>query len=136
MHTRGFWSSFRSWFKNLGKADAGGYRWGRSAQGKFNFGNLTTGSSQVQHFDCLVFTTNHSLEVTSHTSSTYPNMQKVFVSDTVSCFVYTDYRDVYKRQGNLPPRPLWAPTFEQVGGKKVLKETIVRELRKEIRKYR
>lgn len=29
VHTRGFWSSFRSWFKNLGKADAGGYRWGR-----------------------------------------------------------------------------------------------------------
>ena len=40
------------------------------------------------------------------------------------------------RGGNLPPRPLWAPAFEQVGGKKVLKETIVRELRKEIRKYR
>ena len=29
VHTRGFWSSFRSCFKNLGKADAGGYRWGR-----------------------------------------------------------------------------------------------------------
>ena len=40
------------------------------------------------------------------------------------------------RGGNLPPRPLWAPAFEQIGGKKVLKETIVRELRKEIRKYR
>lgn len=41
-----------------------------------------------------------------------------------------------RRGGNLPPRPLWAPAFEQVGGKKVLKETIVRELRKEIRKHR
>lgn len=40
------------------------------------------------------------------------------------------------RGGNLPPRPLWKPAFEQVGGKKVLKETLVRELRKEIRKYR
>lgn len=40
------------------------------------------------------------------------------------------------RGENLPPRPLWKPAFEQVGGKKVLKETIVRELRKEIRRYR
>lgn len=40
------------------------------------------------------------------------------------------------RGDNLPPRPLWKPAFEQVGGKKVLKETIVRELRKEIRRYR
>lgn len=40
------------------------------------------------------------------------------------------------RGGNLPPRPLWAPAFKQIGGKKVLKEIIVRELRKEIRKYR
>ena len=27
--TRGFWSSLRGWFKKIGKADAGGYRWGR-----------------------------------------------------------------------------------------------------------
>lgn len=40
------------------------------------------------------------------------------------------------RGDNLPPRPLWKPVFEQVGGKKVLKETLVRELRKEIRRYR
>lgn len=40
------------------------------------------------------------------------------------------------RGGNLPPRPLWKPAFEQVGGKKVLKETLIRELRKEIRRYR
>lgn len=40
------------------------------------------------------------------------------------------------REGNLPPRPLWKPAFNQIGGKKVLKEIIVRELRKEIRKYK
>lgn len=29
IHTRGFWSSFRNWFKRIGSADSGGYRWGR-----------------------------------------------------------------------------------------------------------
>ena len=38
VHTRGFWSSFRSWFKNLGKADAGGYRWGRDDAGGYRWG--------------------------------------------------------------------------------------------------
>lgn len=40
------------------------------------------------------------------------------------------------RGGNLPARPLWKPAFEQVGGTKVLKKTIVSELRKEIRRYK
>lgn len=38
------------------------------------------------------------------------------------------------RNGNLPPRPLWKPAMEQIGGSKELKRILVNELRKEIRK--
>lgn len=38
------------------------------------------------------------------------------------------------RDGNLPPRPLWAPTFKTVGGKAVLQKEIRNEVRKEIRR--
>lgn len=38
------------------------------------------------------------------------------------------------RDGNLPPRPLWAPAFKAAGGKDVLQKEIRNEIRKEIRR--
>lgn len=38
------------------------------------------------------------------------------------------------RDGYVPPRPLWSPSYEAIGGKEVLKQAIVNELRKGIRK--
>ena len=40
------------------------------------------------------------------------------------------------RGGNLGGRGVWGGGLEEVGGKKVVKESIVREVGKEIRKYR
>lgn len=38
------------------------------------------------------------------------------------------------RDGNLPPRPLWAHAFEAAGGKAALQKEIRNEVRKEIRR--
>ena len=38
------------------------------------------------------------------------------------------------RDGNLPPRPLWAPAFKAAGGKAALQKEIRNEVRKEIRR--
>lgn len=38
------------------------------------------------------------------------------------------------RDGNLPPRPLWAPAFKAAGGKAALQKAIRNEVRKEIRR--
>lgn len=40
------------------------------------------------------------------------------------------------RDGNLPPRPLWAPAFKAAGGKAALQKEIRNEVRKEIRRIR
>lgn len=40
------------------------------------------------------------------------------------------------RDGNLPPRPLWAPAFKAAGGKAALQKEIRNEVRKEIREIR
>lgn len=39
------------------------------------------------------------------------------------------------RDGRIPPRPLWKPAFEVMGGKSGLEKEIRNQLRKEIRKY-
>lgn len=38
------------------------------------------------------------------------------------------------RDGNLPPRPLWAPAFKAASGKAALQKEIRNEVRKEIRR--
>lgn len=84
-----------------------------------------------------------SVQIVKQKNRTYvgipPNLKKTRKGDRTSKRTLNQVAIMLEygsRGGNLPPRPLWAPAFEQVGGKKVLKETIVRELRKEIRKYR
>lgn len=37
--------------------------------------------------------------------------------------------------GKIPARPLWIPLFESVGGKAKFKQELVKEIRKQIRKY-
>ena len=37
--------------------------------------------------------------------------------------------------GKVPARPLWIPLFESVGGKAKFKQELVKEIRKQIRKY-
>ena len=37
--------------------------------------------------------------------------------------------------GKVPARPLWIPLFESVGGKAKFKQELVKEIRKQVRKY-
>ncbi|MCM1438797.1 MAG: hypothetical protein NC131_06250 [Roseburia sp.] len=37
--------------------------------------------------------------------------------------------------GRVPARPLWIPLFESVGGKRQFKQELVKEIRKQMRKY-
>ena len=51
---------------------------------------------KIQHLNCLVLTTNDSSKVTAHTSSTYPEMEKILIGDTICGCIYTDYRSRFR----------------------------------------